>query len=51
MIIGIYWLAFMLFHAISVKQGIELPSDTFMIILAILISGEVNYWKKDGDGE
>ena len=46
MIIGIYMLLTVLFLAISVKQNVELPSDTFMIILAILIAGEVNYWKK-----
>lgn len=46
MIIGIYFLVSMLFLVVSVKQNIDLPSDTFMIILAILIAGEVNYWKK-----
>lgn len=46
MIIGIYSLISMLLLAVSVKQNIALPSDTFMIILAILVAGEVNYWKK-----
>ena len=45
MIIGIYFLVSMLLFAISVKQNVDLPSDTFMIIIAILIAGEVNYWK------
>ncbi len=46
MIIGIYYLVSMLLFAIGMKQYGELPSDSFMIILAILIVGEMNYWKK-----
>jgi hypothetical protein len=46
MIIGIYYLVYMLLLVISVKQNVDLPSDTFMIILAILIAGEANYWKR-----